>query len=108
MTQSRERVRVAILEYDEIATAIAARIAAVIRERQGEGRPAVLGLATGSTPIGIYRELIRLHREEGLDFTNVVTPIIDALGLTRQADLTTAAGRQVFALDSVLRTDGAG
>ncbi len=39
------------------------------------------------------------------DFTNVVTPIIDALGLTRQADLTTAAGRQVFALDSVLRTD---
>src|SRR4051794_18554006 len=39
------------------------------------------------------------------DFTTIVTPIIDALGLTRQADLTTAAGRQVVALESVLRTD---
>jgi glucosamine-6-phosphate deaminase len=37
----------------------------------------VLGLATGSTPIGIYRELIRKHREEGLDFSNVVTFNLD-------------------------------
>ncbi|MBD0320609.1 MAG: glucosamine-6-phosphate deaminase, partial [Gemmatimonadetes bacterium] len=41
------------------------------------GRPAVLGLATGSTPIGIYRELIRLHRDEGLDFSNVVSFNLD-------------------------------
>jgi glucosamine-6-phosphate deaminase len=37
----------------------------------------VLGLPTGSTPIGVYRELIRLHREEGLDFSNVVTFNLD-------------------------------
>ena len=37
----------------------------------------MLGLATGSTPIGIYRELIRLHREEGLDFSRVVTFNLD-------------------------------
>jgi len=37
----------------------------------------VLGLATGSTPIGIYRELIRMHREDGLDFSHVVTFNLD-------------------------------
>ena len=42
-----------------------------------EGQKAVLGLPTGSTPLGIYRELIRLHREEGLDFSNVVTFNLD-------------------------------
>src|SRR4029078_11769993 len=37
----------------------------------------VLGLATGSTPLGLYRELIRLHRDEGLDFSRVVTFNLD-------------------------------
>ena len=37
----------------------------------------MLGLATGSTPIGVYRELIRMHREEGLSFANVVTFNLD-------------------------------
>ena len=37
----------------------------------------MLGLATGSTPIGVYRELIRMHREEGLSFKNVVTFNLD-------------------------------
>ncbi|WP_422445094.1 glucosamine-6-phosphate deaminase [Thermoanaerobacterium sp. DL9XJH110] len=37
----------------------------------------VLGLATGSTPLGTYRELIRMHREEGLDFSGVVTFNLD-------------------------------
>lgn len=73
----RERVPVAIIEYDEIAATIANRIAEIIRERTAKGKAAVLGLATGSTPIGIYRELIRLHREEGLDFSNVVTFNLD-------------------------------
>ena len=68
---------VIVREYDEIARRIAARIAEIIRERAGQGRPAVLGLATGSTPIGVYRELIRLHREEGLDFSNVLTFNLD-------------------------------
>ena len=77
MAQTRERVPVVIVEYDQIANTIARRIAEIIRERNAVGRPAVLGLATGSTPIGIYRELIRLHREEGLDFSNVVSFNLD-------------------------------
>jgi len=63
--------------YEEIAHGIAARIAEVIRECNAAGRNAVLGLATGSTPIGIYRELIRLHRDEGLDWSRVVTFNLD-------------------------------
>ena len=76
--QKFERVPVVITEeYDEIAKLIAARMARLIRDKQAAGRPAVLGLATGSTPIGIYRELIRMHREEDLDFGNVITFNLD-------------------------------
>jgi glucosamine-6-phosphate deaminase len=63
--------------YDAIARRIARRIAEIIRGRHDAKQAAVLGLATGSTPIGIYRELIRLHREEGLDFSRVVTFNLD-------------------------------
>jgi len=49
----------------------------IIHARQKSGEHAVLGLATGSTPIGIYRELIRMHRDEGLDFSDVVTFNLD-------------------------------
>ncbi|HVH13981.1 MAG TPA: glucosamine-6-phosphate deaminase [Longimicrobium sp.] len=77
MAQSRERVNVQILEHDQIASTLANRIAQVIRTANADGRPAVLGLATGSTPIGIYRELIRMHRDEGLDFGNVVSFNLD-------------------------------
>jgi glucosamine-6-phosphate deaminase len=77
MAQTRERVPVVIVEYDQIAEAIARRIAGLIRDRTSRGETPVLGLATGSTPIGIYRELIRLHREEGLDFSSVVTFNLD-------------------------------
>lgn len=56
---------------------VASVIADLIRERAAEGRPCVLGLATGSTPVGVYRELIRMHREEGLDFSNVITFNLD-------------------------------
>ena len=52
-------------------------IAAVIRQNNTANKPTVLGLATGSTPVGTYRELIRLHREEGLDFARVVTFNLD-------------------------------
>ena len=75
--QVRERVRVVIGEYDDIATIVAKRIADVIMERRAAGKAPVLGLATGSTPIGVYRELIRMHREEGLDFSDVVTFNLD-------------------------------
>src|SRR5262249_2392118 len=63
--------------YDDVALRIARRIAEIVRERRNQGRPAVLGLATGSTPIGIYRELIRLHRNDGLDLSGVVTFNLD-------------------------------
>jgi glucosamine-6-phosphate deaminase len=77
MSASRERVPLVVVEYDEIARTIARRIAEIVVERRRAGGHAVLGLATGSTPIGIYRELIKMHREEGLDFSDVVTFNLD-------------------------------
>ncbi len=77
MLHARERVPVEIVPYEEIARRIARRIAEVIAERRAAGERPVLGLATGSTPIGIYRELIRMHREEGLGFADVVTFNLD-------------------------------
>lgn len=61
----------------EASIAVAARIAKLIREKQAKGENAVLGLATGVTPIGVYAELVRLHREEGLSFKNVITFNLD-------------------------------
>jgi glucosamine-6-phosphate deaminase len=73
-----ERIPVTIVaDYTEIASRIAGDIATLVRQRAGEGRPAVLGLATGSTPIGIYRELIRMHRDDGLDLSGVITFNLD-------------------------------
>ena len=57
--------------------AVAGQIADLIRERAAEGRNCVLGLATGNTPVGVYDELVRLHREEGLSLANVVTFNLD-------------------------------
>lgn len=56
---------------------VARQIAGLIRERAAKRRKCVLGLATGSTPVGIYAELVRLHREEGLSFQNVITFNLD-------------------------------
>ncbi len=56
---------------------LAGEVAGLIRQRQGEKKNVVLGLATGSTPVPFYRELIRLHREEGLSFQNVITFNLD-------------------------------
>jgi glucosamine-6-phosphate deaminase len=75
--QVRERVPVVVAEYDEICRRVARRIAEIIVAKRRAGSHAVLGLATGSTPIGIYRELARLHREEKLDFSDVVTFNLD-------------------------------
>ncbi len=64
--------------------ALAAEIADLIRSRAAENRSAVFGLATGSTPLRLYAELIHLHRAQGLSFTNVVTYNLDEyLGLPR-------------------------
>lgn len=84
--QQRERIRIDIhASADEACRGLAQEIATLIRERAAQGRVAVLGLATGSTPVRLYRELIRLHREEGLSFKNVVTFNLDEYhGLTRE------------------------
>ncbi len=59
--------------YEEMSKFAAQLIAEVVRKKPR----AVLGLATGSTPIGTYKELIRMHKEEGLDFSQIVTFNLD-------------------------------
>jgi glucosamine-6-phosphate deaminase len=56
---------------------IALMIESLIRQNNSAGRPTVLGLPTGSTPVGLYRELIRLHKEAKLDFSQVITFNLD-------------------------------
>lgn len=56
---------------------LASEIGRAIQKRSDEGRTFVLGLATGSTPVPLYKELIRLYREEGLSFKNVVSFNLD-------------------------------
>ncbi|BET66853.1 glucosamine-6-phosphate deaminase [Opitutales bacterium ASA1] len=73
-----EHSPVAVFAQGSVACrAVAAEIAALIRERDAAGRSTVLGLATGSTPVRVYAELVRLHREEGLSFARVVTFNLD-------------------------------
>jgi glucosamine-6-phosphate deaminase len=73
-----ERISTVIVEdHDDLGRLVARRIADLIRAKASAGTPAVLGLATGSTPIGVYRELIRMHREEGLSFGRVITFNLD-------------------------------
>jgi len=57
--------------------ALSAAAAKVVAEVVGNKPNAVLGLATGSTPLGLYKELIRMHVEEGLDFSQVTTFNLD-------------------------------
>ncbi len=74
----RERIPVHVYPHSAQANrAVAAQIADVIRQRAAEGRNCVLGLATGSTPVGVYDELVRLHREEELSLANVVAFNLD-------------------------------
>jgi glucosamine-6-phosphate deaminase len=66
--------------YEEVSRTAARIVAGAIRANPR----LTLGLATGATPVGLYQELIRLHREEGLDFAEVVTFNLDEyLGLPR-------------------------
>jgi len=56
---------------------IAQEIASLIQEKQEQNKMCVLGLATGSSPISVYRELVRMHQEEGLSFQNVISFNLD-------------------------------
>ncbi len=61
----------------QVARYVAKLVADLVRQKNAAQAPAVLGLPTGSTPVGVYRELIRMHRNEGLDFSHVVTFNLD-------------------------------
>ena len=75
---SYERVPATIYaNADDASLAVAQEIAALIRQKQKEGKPAVLGLATGSSPKKVYGALIAMHQNAGLSFKNVVTFNLD-------------------------------
>src|SRR5437773_6257899 len=76
--RDRERIpTVVVPDHDDLAALLADRIVEIVtRETADEGR-CVLGVATGSTPLGIYRELIRRHQAGEVDFSRVVTFNLD-------------------------------
>lgn len=61
----------------EASILVAREIAALIKEKTQSNSHCVLGLATGSSPIKVYEELVRMHKEEGLSFSNVITFNLD-------------------------------
>src|SRR6266540_3603396 len=77
-SRDRERLRTVVFpEHSDLAAAVAERIIEVIqRETRAKGR-VVLGLATGSTPLGVYEELIRRHQAGDVDFSRVITFNLD-------------------------------
>src|SRR5690606_25889005 len=73
-----EKIPVNVFKNEVEATLdVARRIADLIKNKQKKGEHAVLGLATGATPVLVYNELIRMHKEEGLSFENVITFNLD-------------------------------
>ena len=73
-----EKVPVRVYPNQEAASIdVAKKIAGIIKEKQAKGEKAVLGLATGATPVKVYKELVRMHKEENLSFSNVVTFNLD-------------------------------
>ena len=64
---------ISCVDYTEMSRKTARIIAAQVQLKPHS----VLGLATGSTPVGTYKELIRFHRNEELDFSNVITVNLD-------------------------------
>ena len=78
MLESFEKIPVTIYKNTtEGSNAVAAQMAALIKEKQAKKLPCVLGMATGTTPILLYKELVRMHKEEGLSFKNVITINLD-------------------------------
>lgn len=73
-----EKIHNVIFETsNEASILVAQEIASLIREKELLNKPCVLGLATGSSPIKVYEELVRMHKEEGLSFANVITFNLD-------------------------------
>ena len=73
-----EKLPVSVFDTPKAAyISVARRIGNLIKEKQAKNEPAILGLATGATPITVYAELVRMHKEEGLSFKNVITFNLD-------------------------------
>jgi len=73
-----EKIPVQISETAEAAVkAVAKEIADLIRSKAAKNEKCILGLATGSSPVKLYAELVRMHKEEGLSFKNVITFNLD-------------------------------
>lgn len=62
---------------NEASIIVAEEISTLIKAKASKDKICVLGLATGSSPIKVYEELVRMHKEEGLSFANVVTFNLD-------------------------------
>ena len=78
LLDSFEKIPTRIFTNAKEGSAFAAtQIAELIREKQSKNEKCVLGLATGSTPKSLYAELVRMHKEEGLSFKNVITFNLD-------------------------------
>jgi glucosamine-6-phosphate deaminase len=78
LVDSFEKIPVHIYEDDKKASvAVARQIADLIRQKEEQQQSCVLGLATGSSPKSLYSELVKLHKEEGLSFRNVITFNLD-------------------------------
>ena len=68
-----EKLPVAIYEEaGKAAVKIAKDIAKEILKKEKEGKPFVIGISGGASPMPVYEELVRMHKEEGLSFKNVV------------------------------------
>ena len=75
-----EKIRTEIFgSSKEASLELAKEIAELIKIKATNGEQCVLGLATGSSPTNVYNELIRLHKEDGLSFKNVITFLIEVL-----------------------------
>lgn len=73
-----EKIHNVIFDNSNVASVIVANeIAELIRKKQKENKKCVLGLATGSSPKKVYEELVRLHKEEELSFSQVITFNLD-------------------------------
>nr|WP_317617700.1 glucosamine-6-phosphate deaminase [Pedobacter cryoconitis] len=73
-----EKLPVSVFDNPAAASLnVAQRIANLIRDKQEKKQKAVIGLATGATPVAVYAELVRLHKEENLSFSNVITFNLD-------------------------------
>ena len=78
LTDSLEKIPVKIFPSPKEGSVYVANVIAdLIKEKEAKGEKCVIGLATGSTPKTLYAELVRMHKQEGLSFKNVITFNLD-------------------------------